>query len=69
MKTKKNGNAKIFQGKIYTNSCQSCEMRFYIRAKEGPNKGSSFSTKLEREICNFYNGDNSKIIFYGGIEL
>ena len=28
-----------------------------------------FSTKLEREICNFYNGDNSKIIFYGGIEL
>lgn len=43
-------------------------MRFYIRAKEGPNKGSSFSTNLEREIYNFYNGDNSKIIFYGGIE-
>lgn len=43
-------------------------MSFYIGAKEGPNKGSSFSIKLEREICNFYNGDNSKIIFYGGIE-
>ena len=28
-----------------------------------------FATGLEREICNFYNGDNSKIIFYGGIEL
>nr|DAN81063.1 MAG TPA: zinc finger protein [Caudoviricetes sp.] len=37
--------------------------------RRAPNKGSSFSTKLEREICNFYNGDNSKIIFYGGIEL
>ena len=69
MKTKKNGDAKIFQGKIHTNSCHSCEMKSYICAKEGPNKGSSFSTKLEREICNFYNGDNSKIIFYGGIEL
>ena len=69
MKTKKNGDAKIFQGKMYINSCYSCEMSFYIGAKEGPNKGSSFSTKLAREIYNFYNGDNSKIIFYGGIEL
>ena len=69
MKTKKNGDAKIFQDKMYINSCHSCEMKFYICAKEGPNKGSSFSTNLEREICNFYNGDNSKIIFYGGIEL
>nr|DAR34262.1 MAG TPA: hypothetical protein [Caudoviricetes sp.] len=44
-------------------------MRFYICAKEGPNKGSSFSTKRVREIYNSYYGDNSKIIFYGGIEL
>lgn len=42
-------------------------MRFYIDVKEGPNKGSSFLIKLEREFYNFYNGDNSKIIFYGGI--
>nr|DAH25797.1 MAG TPA: hypothetical protein [Caudoviricetes sp.] len=44
-------------------------MRFYIDVKEGPNKGSSFLIKLEREINSPLNGDNSKIIFYGGIEL
>lgn len=33
-------------------------MRFYIGAKEGPNKGSSFSTKLAREKYNLlYGGD------------
>lgn len=31
-------------------------MRFYTCAKEGPNKGSSFSIKLEREKYNFYYG-------------
>ena len=60
----KSFNARYIQTRVIL-----VEMRFYICAKEGPNKGSSFSTKLVREIYNFYNGDNSKIIFYGGIEL
>ena len=48
MRTKKNGDVKIFQGKIHTNSCHSCETRFYICAKEGPNKGSSLSPVSNR---------------------
>ena len=57
MKTQKNGDAKIFQGKTQINSWHSCEMSFYIGAKEGPNKGSSFSTKLVREIYKMYYGE------------